>query len=298
MPTIELDGVAIAYREAGEGAPVILLHSSANSGRQWQALAERLAPRHRVFSVDLHGYGESAGWHGRRAFALADEAAVVAALASRLDAPAHIVGHSYGGAVALLSALWLERRAASLALIEPSAFFLLHDGDVADSMLFHEIRAVADKVAAGAECGDEHGAMAGFVDYWNGAGAWQALSPNARSRLAPLARKVTLDFAALFNETTRRAACRTMMAQTLVLRGTRSPAPARRIAEIVAGYVPEAVLREIEGAGHMLPLTHAEAVNARIVAHIASAAAAAPRKARSGLSGTRVSTAAERNSHA
>src|SRR5262249_33301377 len=100
MPAIDLDGVAIAYREFGAGTPVILLHSSASSSRQWQSLVERLQPRHRVFSVDLHGYGDSGTWHGGRAFTLADEAAVVVALAQQLDAPAHIVGHSYGGAVA------------------------------------------------------------------------------------------------------------------------------------------------------------------------------------------------------
>jgi lipase len=55
---------------------------------------------------------------------------------------------------------------------------------------------------------------------------------------------------------------------TLVLRGTASPRPTRRIATLIAQVLPSARLQTIEGAGHMLPLTHHQTVNAAIAEHL------------------------------
>jgi len=52
------------------------------------------------------------------------------------------------------------------------------------------------------------------------------------------------------------------------LRGARSPQPTRRIAELVSESLPGSRLQTIDGAGHMLPLTHREAVNAAILEHL------------------------------
>ncbi|MGH6928922.1 MAG: alpha/beta fold hydrolase, partial [Dongiaceae bacterium] len=69
-------------------------------------------------------------------------------------------------------------------------------------------------------------------------------------------------------ESTPRAAYRHIAVPTLVLRGSESPAPTRRIAELVADALPRSRLQTIAGAGHMLPLTHREAVNAAIAEHL------------------------------
>jgi pimeloyl-ACP methyl ester carboxylesterase len=69
-------------------------------------------------------------------------------------------------------------------------------------------------------------------------------------------------------EPTPIAALRRIDVPTLLLRGSASPLPTRRIAELLAEALPNARLRTIEGAGHMLPLTHREAVNAAIAEHL------------------------------
>ena len=55
---------------------------------------------------------------------------------------------------------------------------------------------------------------------------------------------------------------------TLLLQGTASRRPTRQICELLADALPAALLETIEGAGHMLPLTHRDAVNARVAAHL------------------------------
>jgi pimeloyl-ACP methyl ester carboxylesterase len=192
------------------------------------------------------------------------------AVLPRCHGPVHLVGHSYGGAVALRFAVERPEHLLSLTLIEPVSFHLLRAAprDSADRALFREIAAIAAALAIAAAHGDEGGGMAEFVDYWNGHGAWEQMKPEQRAALAGCAAKVTLDFEATMTEPTPIAALRRIDVPTLLLRGSASPLPTRRIAELLAEALPNARLRTIEGAGHMLPLTHREAVNAAIAEHL------------------------------
>jgi len=268
MPRIDLNGAGVAYAEAGSGEPVLLLHGTANSGAQWRGLADRLQPGCHVLAPDLYGHGETDPWPGYGPLALADEAALAEAILPSGCGPIHLVGHSYGAAVALRFAVQWPERLRSLVLIEPVAFHLLRD-DAADRPLFREIVEIADLVAKGAASGEYRYAMARFVDYWNGVGAWVQARPDQQKGLACLIPNVALDFWATMSETTPRIAYRRIEAPALVLRGDRSPQPAQRLAELVAESLPAACLETIAGAGHMLPLTYKEAVNAAIVEHLA-----------------------------
>src|SRR5689334_21037331 len=85
---------------------VVLLHSSGSSPRQWDALVEKLQQRFRPLAVELDG---------------GDDEARVGATLERLGG-AHVVGHSYGGAVALMVASRRPTLVESLALYEPVLF--------------------------------------------------------------------------------------------------------------------------------------------------------------------------------
>lgn len=233
--------------------PVLLLHGSVSSGAQWRALAERLSPRFCVLAPDLYGYGAAAGWSGRGAFSLGHEAAPLRALLEGLGELAHLVAHSYGGAVALHVARLHGRLLRSLTLIEPAAFHLLEDAA--------EISGVAGRMAEALVSGDYLGGMQGFVDYWNGAGAWQTIPPAKQSAMTSRLAKVLLDFHAAINDPARLPDFRALRMPALLLRGSRSPRPTRDLCEVLARTLPNARLETIEGAGHMCPFTHAEAVN-------------------------------------
>jgi pimeloyl-ACP methyl ester carboxylesterase len=281
MPTIEIGGASVAYAEAGSGETVLLLHSSASSSAQWRSLTESLQAVYRCLAPDLYGYGDTDAWPGEGPLDLAEEAALADAVVAESDRPIHLVGHSYGGAVALRFALQHTERLRSLTLIEPVAFHLLRSAtaDAADRSLFGEVAEVAGLVSKATATGDYRGGMAHFVDYWNGDGAWSRTKPALRAALAQRTPKVALDFWATMTESTPRAAYRRIAVPTLVLRGTESPAPTRRIAELVAQALPRSRLQSIDGAGHMLPLTHREAVNAAVAEHLSSTIAARQRPA-------------------
>ncbi len=270
MPGIDLNGARIAYADSGSGETVLLLHATASSGAQWRSLTEALPAGCHVLAPDLYGYGESDPWPGYGPLSLADEVALADAVLPPGRGPIHLVGHSYGGAVALRFAMQYPERLRSLVLIEPVAFHLLDDdgSDPANRGLLDEVSEIARLVSRATASGDYRRAMARFVDYWSGEGAWTRTKPELQAALARRTPKIALDFSATMTESAPRAAYGRITAPALVLCGARSPRPTRRIAELVADSLPAARLQPIEGAGHMLPLTHKEAVNSAIVAHL------------------------------
>lgn len=248
--------------------PVLLLHCSASSGRQWDGLAAMLDGGLRPVAPDLHGYGEAPAWTGPGALSLAAEAARASA-SLPADASFHLVGHSYGGAVALRLAVEQPWRVHSLTLIEPVAFHALQRGTVEDRRLLGSVRKVADKVIEGVLSGDYQQAMETFVDYWSGPGAWNRIDADARRRFARYAPKVVLDFHAAINDDTPVDRYRSHISCPVqLIRGERSPAPARRIAGLLSETINGARLDTVAGAGHMLPVTHPDAVNGAILGHI------------------------------
>lgn len=270
MARVDLGGARVAYAEAGDGETVLLLHATASAGDQWRSLAEALGPDRRMLAPDLYGYGESDPWPGFGPFSLAAELRLIDAILPPQSGGFHLVGHSYGGAVALRLALRQPQRLLSLVLIEPVAFHLLRDGAPGpeDRRLFREARAIAAMVWKATASGDYRTAMATFIEYWNGPGAWRRLKPEVQAALSLRLPKVAQDFHAVMTDPTPLVAYRRMTVPTLLLRGSESPAPARRIAELLAERLPQARLLTIEGAGHMLPLTHKDAVNAAVAAHL------------------------------
>lgn len=247
---------------------VVLLHCSGSSGAQWRALAAKLAGRYAVAAPDLIGYGAAAPWPGQHEFGLAQEAAPVLDILGRLGEPAHLVGHSYGGAVALHIARTRPALLSSLTLIEPSAFHLLRGGDEIDSAALREISEVAADAKAGLARGDYLRAFGRFVDYWSGPGSWAAMPAERRVAFAPQLAKVALDFRALFNEPVRIEDLREIAPPTLLVQGGCTTLPSRCVCKRLRDVLPAARLKVVQGAGHMLPLTHRDQVNALIAAHI------------------------------
>ena len=128
-------------RESGNGPTVICLHASASSSAQWRALTDRLSGRFRVLAVDLHGCGRTPGWTGPRPLQLDDETTMLDPVWERAGARFHLMGHSYGGAVAMHAAIRHVDRVASLLVYEPVMFGLLNKLEP-DSMAASEINGV------------------------------------------------------------------------------------------------------------------------------------------------------------
>ena len=254
MQTLMLEDRQVGYRDQGWGAPVVLVHGSACTSGYWAPVSAALGSGHRVLAPDLHGHGWSDPWSGEGQLTLADEARLVAAVIAQAREPVHLVGHSYGGAVALRAALDRPGSVRSLTLIEPAAFHLLAGEP------FAEIQAVAARLTRAVCRGDYAAAMAGFVDYWNGAGTWQRLERPERRELQRFAHAICLHFWAAMTELGTLAAYQRLDMPAVIVQGRLTTRPAARVAGLLARALPFARREIVADAGHRLPATHPEAV--------------------------------------
>ena len=242
---------------------IVLLHSSAASARQWDALAERLRPGFDVHAIDLHGHGRQASWHGDRALSVHDEAALMLPVIERAGG-AHLIGHSYGAAVALHLAAARPSLVRSLAVYEPVLFRLLADHEPLGAaareafQLAEGMRALVagGRSAAAAEC---------FVDYWSGACTWARMGPERQQAVVSRMPVVLQHFDALYTEPLPTTRLARLNMPVLCLAGGRSTAAALRIAGLLRAFLPAAQHETLPGLGHMGPITHAALVNDRLL---------------------------------
>ena len=244
-------------------AHVVALHASASSGRQWQALQSQLADGYLVLSPDLYGSGDSPPWPPGRGLTLADEVALLEPVFEAAGGPFHLIGHSYGGAVAARAALTYPGCCRSLVLIEPVLFGLLVAEDPHQPAA-REVVAVCQHTGAAVEVGALDSAAQRFIDYWMGTGTWAGTPPQRRAAIAAAMPGVRNQWTAIFAETTPLAAYSLLDLPVLYLEGTESPSSTRAVARLLTQALPNVTSAELNGAGHMAPLTHAGLVNAAI----------------------------------
>jgi pimeloyl-ACP methyl ester carboxylesterase len=247
---------------------VIALHCSLGSGRQWTKLKEALGPSYRVTAPDIAGYGDVGGTFDLP-LTLADE---VAFLMDRIDAtatPIHLVGHSYGGAIAFKTATAsaLASRVRSLTLIEPVLPTLLKE-NAADRRLHDLFAQLARNVSVELSRGMSIEAIDRFMTYWNGSAATEPMSADAKLRMIEHLDKLAYDFAAALSEENVTSAAASIKVPTLLFSGGLSPYMTQRIVGRLASIIEGAKTHHLPAAGHMLPLTHARQINPLIVEHI------------------------------
>jgi pimeloyl-ACP methyl ester carboxylesterase len=118
--------VKLYYRDEGSGKPILLIHGFGASTFTWRRVAPALAENHRVIAVDLKGFGQSDKPFDSR-YSVYDQAALLAELIESKDLrDLTLVGHSFGGGVALLLALEANQRLAGrisrLVLLDSIAY--------------------------------------------------------------------------------------------------------------------------------------------------------------------------------
>jgi pimeloyl-ACP methyl ester carboxylesterase len=118
MPRARINGLSVHYQQVGQGPDLVLVHGLfCNLAFWYLTVAPMLAKRFRVTVYDLRGHGHTERMPtGYRAIDLADD---LVALLDHLGIDrAHLVGHSFGGAVTLACAARHPHRGATLSLVD------------------------------------------------------------------------------------------------------------------------------------------------------------------------------------
>ncbi len=286
MQTVEVNGRELHYVEEGQGQPLVFVHGGLNDYRAWTLQMEPFAKRYRVVAYSRR-YAYPNRWMGDGTdSSVADNAADLETLIDKLGlAPAHLVGHSWGGFIAILCALHHPERVRTLVLGEPAIVPLLlknpqHPNPLRILSLFlrrhatgHALMRFATKTIRPAEeavrRGDSEEAMRIFVDGVLGRkDALSQLPPPVRAMFADNVESIRGELTGGLGNFSRKDALR-ISTPTLLVKGEQSPRWLRAIVEILARSMPNNEQAEIPGASHGLQFENPDAFNERVLAFLA-----------------------------
>ena len=259
MPTIEKDGLQIDYTDQGKGELVVLLHSSVSGNRQWRALSEDLSGSYRIVAPNLLGYGSTTPWSSDRALTLGDQARIVSILSDTIKQPMHVVGHSFGGSVAMKAAINMPDKLLSLCLLEPNPFFLLDQCGSLEA--YHEALSLRDYVKGHGAQHEWRKVAERFADYWLGDGAWAAMDVKRKDSFIRSLPPNYHEWDAVIGESTSITKWSKLDIPCLVVSDSETRLPIQEIVRLLQQRCPHWIYHSLFEAGHMAPLTHASLVN-------------------------------------
>ena len=261
---LDRDGVALHVVAEGEGEPVVLLHGHTLDVRVWDEVVPALvAAGLRMIRYDQRGHGRSAS--PPSGYRWGDHAADLAAVIARVaGGPAHIVGLSKGGGIALELAVRRPELVRTLALIGP----LVPDAPLSPELLA-SFKALAKAIRA-------DGPRAAMSDLWlsHPLIASAAARPGARGRLEAMLRTFPAgEYLATVRDAPDREWVLTgrlseVAAPTLVVRGANEVPDFVSNADVLATTIPRARLVVVPDSGHLVPLEQPAAVAAALRAFL------------------------------
>lgn len=252
---ITAGGRDIEYQESGEGPPILFIPGSYSTPAAWRPIQKHLPDCYRFVSFSLCGYGatpETRTWDDCGPEHHLD---MLEAVANHIGEPCHLVGHSFGAAIAQAGVLAGKVEAKRMALFEANSIALLKESDRPE--LHDEVQEMR-RAFEQAYLDGEPDAAARIIDYWGGADTYATLPDAVRDYCRATTGANALDwhgwaeFAFPANEFTK------LDIPVLLVRGGLSNEATVEIARMLVASLPDSRSHVVDGASHFLISTHAE----------------------------------------
>lgn len=261
------------YVEEGTGPNLLFIPGSFSTHAAWRPMQKWLQPGYRTIGTSLSGYGGTVETRTRGDFAMRHELRIIEDAARRAGGPVHLIGHSFGGTVAIAAALARTIDVASLSLFEANPLALL-DGSSAQH-LYRDVLGLSHAFRSAVDAG-EADAAALIIDYWGGPGTFAAMPDAVRDYCRKTVAVNAIDWLTVFSFEAALDDYAALDIPVLLVRGELANPAMVEMTGMLRRILPRARSAVVEGAGHFLITTHAQKCAALLERFLAQAAAPEP----------------------
>jgi pimeloyl-ACP methyl ester carboxylesterase len=270
MKMIEDVRGCIDYDVSGAGPTIVLVPGSCSTAAAWRPVIATWDNQFRCVTTSLLGYGGTAERRPAGDASIAYGADALETVVGKAGGPVHLVGHSFGGLVALAVALRNRVPLASLTIVEPPAVELLRESG--EQQLYRAFGRMSEAYFAAFEGGNAE-AIAAMIDFYGGAGTFASWPPRVRAYAVATTAVNILDWASAYGFALSADLLSAVEIPVLVVRGGASHPAMQRICALLSEGLCRSALATIDGAAHFMIATHVDAVSRLIARHAREAEA-------------------------
>ena len=263
MPKDTRGGFPTHWITAGSGPrEALLIHCSLGHAGGWARMVAGLDDLITGIAFDLPGHGRSADWPVQNDDGQGDLQTVSTAMAIDLledqmqGRPVDVIGHSFGGTVALRLAVERPDLVRSLVLIEP-VFFAVALADRPELPGRDSAHMIRYREAL--QAGDRDAAAQAFTSVWGDGRAWERLPPAQQQAIAARIHLIEAGAAAIYDDASGilpSGALERIAVPVLLVQGAQSPETIQVINDGLARRIAGSTQASVPEAGHMAPITH------------------------------------------
>src|SRR5262245_26536865 len=255
----------IDYEESGTGPTIVLAPGSCSTGAAWRSVIAAWNGRFRCVTTSLLGYGGTAERRTAGDHDMAHEAEALESVVRRAGGRVHLVGHSFGGLVALAVAMRNRVRLASLVILEAPAVDVLRDrGEHEHYEAFRQMTAAyfADYYGGNAQ------AIAAMIDFYGGAGTYESWPDRVRAYAVETTPVNILDWATGYGFAPSADSLASIGIPARVIWGGASHPAVQRANALLGDSMGRAASVTIGTAAHFMIATHPNEVARLVAGHV------------------------------
>ena len=243
----------LELKEEGQGLPVVMLPGAYATGAAWKGVQSALNTDVRLISTSLPGYGTTPEVRPESDANIEHLIEFVGQIFDAIGEPCHAVGHSWGAH--LLLAAILAQRIKPLTLVCFEAMPIFASPSQGCFPWRPEVEKMVSSFEAALTEGDED-AAAIIIDFYSHPGTFLSMPENVRAFCRASAPTNLRDWhsAATFTPSFEKFASFDL--PVTLVRGSETPAPISDVNEELVAYIPKAIEKIVDDAGHFLISTH------------------------------------------
>ncbi|SGY88403.1 Alpha/beta superfamily hydrolase [Moritella viscosa] len=243
------------YEQQGSGSPIVFIHGSYATTSTWKKIVQQLANTHHCISIKLPGHSGMPDPDDFSAPNINTELHIIESVVTKLtNQPIHLIGHSFGGVVALALALKGSIEIQELTLFEPVSTWVLES--VEDRGMMARVNEFVQDYRQGISNNEPY-VCGKVIDFWAGKGAFNLLPDFIKDAMVPLTANNNRHWTLSMNIHLNRKTLNALTIPTRLVCGSVSNPVAQAIVNHLSNELANSKKYMIQGASHFLVTSHA-----------------------------------------